>query len=224
MNFAAVLIRYLVLVYLMILMVESSTWKVPDNYSLLEPPCLPTKVNCIFALHQVKEISDVDHFVTLDVALYMNWTDPRFIDTESKISYSEDHLLNFVDAGLINDIWKPDLYFYNNREVSLVSTYGEPLSLEVYPATGEVRWWIFFRLHIDCSMHFDTFPLDNQRCPIILGSLKDTQEVQTFETDFEALEMIWQDRTEHVLQHAITVGHLTDEEMVNITFPFTKVH
>ena len=198
--------------------VAATKFAIPDNYSPRTPPCLPTKILCYFSLHQVKEVNDLERFVTLDIALYLNWTDPRFRDESSDVAYSTEELQHFVDPALVDHIWKPDLFFYQNREVALVNTYDSPVTLEVYPATGEVKWWLYFRIRIDCNMKFDAFPLDSQRCPIILGSLSATKDVQVFDTDFNMVKMIADKRNKHMLQHGIDVDELAPHEKVTKTF------
>ena len=148
------------LIFFVIATVKALTkFPIPGNYNHLEPPCMPTKIMCIFSLYQVKEVDDLKRFVTLDIGLYLNWSDPRLIDPESDLIYRylinnifffkkkskflsifrDEQLQNYVDDESWDKIWKPDLFFYHNREIELVKTYDiDPVAMEIYPGSGEV--------------------------------------------------------------------------------------
>jgi len=97
------------------------------------------------------------------------WVDKRleYNDFDGKIKY-----LNF---GNDQRLWKPDLFFSNEKEAKLHTLTTPNVLMRVYP-NGTVLYSQRLSLKLACPMDFTHFPADNQVCSIIIASYAHTTD------------------------------------------------
>ncbi|XP_022251200.1 glutamate-gated chloride channel-like [Limulus polyphemus] len=91
------------------------------------------------------------------------WRDERlqFDDMDGRMAY-----LTLTDP---NKIWKPDLFFSNEKEGHFHDIIMPNVLLRIYP-NGEVLYSIRISLVLACPMDLKYYPLDKQTCSIIMAS------------------------------------------------------
>ena len=95
------------------------------------------------------------------------WDDDRlqYNDNEGSIKF-----LTLTEPG---KIWKPDLFFSNEKEGHFHSIIMPNVLLRIHP-NGEVLYSIRLSLVLACSMDLKYYPLDQQTCMIRMASCKDS--------------------------------------------------
>ena len=93
------------------------------------------------------------------------WVDSRlmFDDMKGRIRY-----LVLTDP---NRIWKPDLFFSNEKEGHFHNIILPNVLLRIYP-DGAVLYSIRISLVLSCPMDLKYYPLDKQICSIKMASCK----------------------------------------------------
>lgn len=92
------------------------------------------------------------------------WTDPRlsFKDPNPDTQIS-------LSVKFLERIWKPDTYFHNGKG-SYIHMITQPNKLCRIDPTGTVTYSVRLTIKAKCPMKLRKFPLDQQNCPIELGS------------------------------------------------------
>ena len=97
------------------------------------------------------------------------WIDDRLAygnkDTSGKIDY-----LTLTDP---DRIWKPDLFFRNEKEGHTHDIIMPNVLLRIYPQ-GRILYSIRISLVLACPMGLKYYPLDKQTCSISMASCKST--------------------------------------------------
>ncbi|KAK3596520.1 hypothetical protein CHS0354_021024, partial [Potamilus streckersoni] len=107
---------------------------------------------------------------SLDVFFRQSWLDPRLVyGNRSSLSWLE------LDTKLIDKVWVPDTYFANEKRASF-HTVTVPNKLMHLYRNGTVMYSMRLSLTLSCHMRLEKFPMDKQRCPIIIASYAYTVE------------------------------------------------
>ncbi|KAH6931325.1 hypothetical protein HPB50_023548 [Hyalomma asiaticum] len=127
----------------------------------------------------------------MDIYLRQSWQDLRL--NVSKYGVTTPVTINGED--IMSKIWKPDLFFRNVKEANF-HYVTVPNKLVKLGPDGEVLFSMRLTLRLACFMSFRHFPLDTQRCHILLGPYAQTVE-QT--------AISWQDTDPIVLERPIEI-------------------
>ena len=90
-----------------------------------------------------------------------------------------DGRIRFLVLTEIDKIWKPDLFFSNEKEGHFHNIIMPNILLRIYP-NGDVLLSIRISLVLFCPMNLQYFPLDLQTCTIKMASYGYTTEDLVF--------------------------------------------
>lgn len=82
-----------------------------------------------------------------------------------------DGQIRFLTLTDPSKIWKPDLFFSNEKEGHFHDIIMPNVLLRIYP-NGEVLYSIRLSLVLACPMDLKYYPLDKQTCEIRMASCK----------------------------------------------------
>ncbi|XP_072913767.1 glycine receptor, alpha 4a isoform X3 [Hemitrygon akajei] len=99
----------------------------------------------------------------LNVFLRQQWNDPRLAYSE----YPDDSL--DIDPSMLDSIWKPDLFFANEKGASFHEVTTDNKLLRIFK-NGNVLYSIRLTLVLSCPMDLKNFPMDVQTCAMQLES------------------------------------------------------
>ncbi|KAI5107580.1 glycine receptor subunit alpha-2 precursor, partial [Silurus meridionalis] len=110
----------------------------------------------------------------VNIFLRQKWNDPR-------LSYSEypDSSLD-LDPSMLDSIWKPDLFFANEKGANFHDVTTENKLLRIFK-DGTVLYSIRLTLILSCPMDLKNFPMDVQTCIMQLESFGYTMNDLIFE-------------------------------------------
>ncbi|XP_031570188.1 gamma-aminobutyric acid receptor subunit gamma-2-like [Actinia tenebrosa] len=104
---------------------------------------------------------------SLDIYFRQWWVDPRF-------AHDVDRIFNIAgDATKI--FWTPDTYFVNAKRSIYHYVTKENMRIMIWP-DGRIYFSTRITLTVQCSMNFLIYPMDTQRCPLIIESYAHTVE------------------------------------------------
>nr|GBO41810.1 Glycine receptor subunit alpha-2 [Araneus ventricosus] len=101
----------------------------------------------------------------MDIYLRQSWVDPRL--QLRKFGMNETVTLQGQDV--IDNIWKPDIFFRNLKSGNFHSMTVSNKLIKLSP-DGRILFSMRLTLRLSCHMSFRNYPLDAQRCWVILGS------------------------------------------------------
>jgi hypothetical protein len=96
------------------------------------------------------------------------WKDERLVFNDI------DGQIKFLVLTDQEKIWKPDLFFANEKEGHDHTIIMPNVLLRIFP-NGDVLYSIRISLILFCPMHLKYFPLDTQTCVIQMASCKCNQ-------------------------------------------------
>ncbi|KAG8176502.1 hypothetical protein JTE90_006339 [Oedothorax gibbosus] len=146
-----------------------------ENYDKREWPTygmnIPTIVTVNIYINSLGSVSAANMDFGMDIYLRQSWVDPRL--RFSRFGVNETMTLNGQD--IIDRIWKPDLFFRNLKSGHFHSL-TVPNKLVKLSPTGRILFSMRLTLRLACHMSFRLYPLDTQRCWIVLGSYAQTTD------------------------------------------------
>lgn len=151
----------------------------------------PTYVKVNIYVNSIGPVNANNMEYGMDIYLRQSWQDLRL--NVSKYGVTTPVTINGED--IMSKIWKPDLFFRNVKEANF-HYVTVPNKLVKLGPDGEVLFSMRLTLRLACFMSFRHFPLDTQRCHILLGPYAQTVE-QT--------AISWQDTDPIVLERPIEI-------------------
>lgn len=103
--------------------------------------------------------------ISFDVFLQVVWTDNR-LKTSSDLGSKRYIELTAIQR---DEIWVPDLYIRQLREMKVLKVFEEISSLRIYE-NSTISLSIGATIIIKCDMDFVLYPLDVQFCPVDFSS------------------------------------------------------
>lgn len=100
----------------------------------------------------------------MDIYLRQSWRDRRLNLSQHGVSST----VTINGEDIMSKIWKPDLFFRNVKDAKFHHV-TVPNKLVKIGLDGEVLFSMRLTLRLACFMSFRHFPLDTQRCHILLG-------------------------------------------------------
>ncbi|XP_015916561.1 glycine receptor subunit alpha-2-like isoform X1 [Parasteatoda tepidariorum] len=131
----------------------------------------PTLVSVNIYINSLGSISAANQDFGMDIYLRQSWIDPRL--KTSIYGMNETMTLNGQD--IIDKIWKPDLFFRNLKSGNFHSMTVPNKLIKLAP-DGKILFSMRLTLRLSCHMSFRLYPLDTQRCWVILGSYAQTKD------------------------------------------------
>ncbi|RWS23296.1 glutamate-gated chloride channel 5-like protein [Leptotrombidium deliense] len=136
------------------------SWKIVNNGPLNE-----SDINdfCLYIKHSSVEYS-------VQITFREQWKDDRlkYDDMGGKIRY-----LTLTDP---NKIWKPDLFFSNEKEGHFHDIIMPNVLLRIHP-DGSVLYSIRISLILSCPMDLKYYPMDLQTCQLKMANGYTTEDV-----------------------------------------------
>ncbi|XP_061091561.1 glycine receptor, alpha 4a isoform X1 [Conger conger] len=134
----------------------------------------PVNVTCNIFINSFGSITETTMDYRLNVFLRQHWNDPRLAFTE----YPDNSL--DLDPSMLDSIWKPDLFFANEKGANFHEVTTENKLLRIFQ-NGNVLYSIRLTLILSCPMDLKNFPMDIQTCSMQLESFGYTMNDLIFE-------------------------------------------
>ncbi|KAH3831314.1 glycine receptor subunit alpha-2-like [Dreissena polymorpha] len=134
-----------------------------------------TLVQIKILIQNIYSVTETSMDYSLDIFLRQKWTDPRL---QYGHLYQKEHLE--LDSKMMDKVWVPDTFFPNEKKASVHTVTVPNKMMHVYK-NGTVLYSIRLSLTLSCSMQLHKYPMDVQRCPIILSSYAYTTENVMYE-------------------------------------------
>jgi len=162
----------------------------PDryNYDKMRPPKrngLPTVVYNHFTVMGLDSIDENSMTYMADVFYVQRWEDPRLNLPENMTA--EYRLL---DVEWLKSIWRPDSYFKNAKQVTF-QTMTIPNHYVWLYKSRTILYVVKLTLTLSCSMNFEYYPHDTQKCKIQIESLSHPTDDLVFEWDTDIALDVW---------------------------------
>lgn len=151
----------------------------------------PTYVKVNIYVNSIGPVNANNMEYGMDIYLRQSWQDVRL----NVSKYGVNHTVTINGEDIMGKIWKPDLFFRNVKEASF-HYVTVPNKLVKLGPDGEVLFSMRLTLRLACFMSFKHFPLDTQRCHILLGPYAQT---------IEQTAISWQDTDPIVLERPIEI-------------------
>ncbi|XP_078068159.1 glycine receptor subunit alpha-4-like [Mustelus asterias] len=134
----------------------------------------PVNVTCNIFINSFGSVTETTMDYRLNVFLRQQWNDPRLAYSE----YPDDSL--DLDPSMLNSIWKPDLFFANEKGANFHEVTTDNKLLRIFK-NGNVLYSIRLTLILSCPMDLKNFPMDVQTCAMQLESFGYTMNDLIFE-------------------------------------------
>ncbi|KAM8800026.1 glycine receptor subunit alpha-4-like [Eudromia elegans] len=134
----------------------------------------PVNVTCNIFINSFGSVTETTMDYRVNVFLRQQWNDPRLAYRE----YPDDSL--DLDPSMLDSIWKPDLFFANEKGASFHEVTTDNKLLRIFK-NGNVLYSIRLTLILSCPMDLKNFPMDIQTCTMQLESFGYTMNDLIFE-------------------------------------------
>ncbi|XP_077563727.1 glycine receptor subunit beta-type 4-like [Haemaphysalis longicornis] len=124
---------------------------------------LPTEVKVYLDIYNMGPLNSASMDYDLDVYLQQSWFDPRL----SLRGFGIDETVMLSGEAITALIWKPDLYFVNAKRATVHDVTAPNELVQITP-DGYVVYGTRVRLKLSCHMYFHLFPLDRQKCFVVI--------------------------------------------------------
>ncbi|KAM9181248.1 LOW QUALITY PROTEIN: glycine receptor subunit alpha-4-like [Dugong dugon] len=132
----------------------------------------PTNVTCNIFINNFGSVTETTMDYRVNVFLRQQ-NDPRLA-----YEYPDDSV--DLDPSMLDSIWKPDLFFANEKRANFHEVTTENKLLHIFK-NGNVLYSIRLTLILYCQMDLKNFPMDIQTCTMQLESSGDTMNDLVFE-------------------------------------------
>ncbi|XP_064471095.1 glycine receptor subunit alphaZ1-like isoform X2 [Ornithodoros turicata] len=151
----------------------------------------PTFVKVNIYVNSIGPVNANNMEYGMDIYLRQSWQDTRL----SLRPFGVNSTVTINGEDIMGKIWKPDLFFRNVKEAKFHHVTVPNKLVKISP-DGEVLFSMRLTLRLACFMSFRHFPLDTQRCHILLGPYAQT---------IDQTAISWQENDPIVLEHPIEV-------------------
>ncbi|KAH6930941.1 hypothetical protein HPB50_021043 [Hyalomma asiaticum] len=145
--------------------------------------------------------SNMDYPVNL--YLRESWFDPRL----SLLRHGVNETFVINGGDIADQLWKPDLIFVNVK-AARVQEITVPTSLvRIFP-NGRVLYSVRLDLRLSCTMDFQLYPFDTQKCHIIM---------RPYAYTVNEVALIWKDDNPVTLTRPVTLSEFQLVDSYNTT-------
>uniref|UniRef100_A0AAN0N823 Glutamate-gated chloride ion channel n=1 Tax=Polyphagotarsonemus latus TaxID=1204166 RepID=A0AAN0N823_9ACAR len=134
----------------------------------------PANVSVNIFVRSISRIDDVAMEYAIQITFREEWNDNRLVYHDP--AFEKGKFLTLTDP---NKIWKPDLFFSNEKKGHLHDIIMPNVLLRIYP-NGNVLYSVRISLVLFCPMDLKYYPLDIQTCQIKMASYGYTTEDLVF--------------------------------------------
>ncbi|XP_072110798.1 glycine receptor, beta b [Mobula birostris] len=139
---------------------------------------IPVDVQVNIFINSFGSIHETTMDYRVNIFLRQKWNDPRLkLPNDFKGS---DALT--VDPTMFNCLWKPDLFFANEKNANFHDVTQDNILLFIF-RNGDVLLSMRLSITLSCPLDLTLFPMDTQRCKI---------QLESFGYTTEDLKFIWQ--------------------------------
>ncbi|XP_045104043.1 glycine receptor subunit alpha-2-like [Portunus trituberculatus] len=189
----------------------------------------PLMINFSLKVNAIMETDEKQTAVILDSFFRVKWSDWRLNYPEEEESGkgsgggsdNGEVRHTIVNPVLLEEVWLPDPYIFNVRDISTVRLLLKDVRGVVLYSDGTLFVSILTKIHLGCSAKFSRFPFDEQECSLAIYSfflwyglplhlvtaLPDMYEAPT-------LEMRW-------LPSGLVVDPRVKDQLTNFDYTFT---
>ncbi|XP_046574090.1 glycine receptor subunit alpha-2-like isoform X2 [Haliotis rubra] len=107
---------------------------------------------------------------SLNVYLRQRWVDPRL----QYINFSKTDWLE-LDTKIMQKVWVPDTFFRNEKKGAFHEVTVPNRLMHLY-RNGTIYYSMRLSITLSCHMRLEKYPLDVQKCPILIASYGYTME------------------------------------------------
>ncbi|XP_066904849.1 gamma-aminobutyric acid receptor subunit alpha-6 isoform X2 [Halyomorpha halys] len=123
----------------------------------------PTKVTCNMHIKSLGPVEENDETFFMDIYFRQSWYDRR-------LSFSFPGIDELSMSWLfLEKIWKPDTYFINGKKSHLHGITSPNKFIRIRN-DGLMTYSMRLTVASQCKMYLRKFPLDSQKCSLIIGS------------------------------------------------------
>ncbi|XP_002731805.1 glycine receptor subunit alpha-2-like [Saccoglossus kowalevskii] len=122
----------------------------------------PLNVTCNIFINSFDSVKETTMEYSVTIYLHQRWWDPR-------LRHNSSNTITLYSHDFIDNIWRPDLYFDNEKKATFhhVTTDNRALSVS---SDGEVFYSMRLSLTLSCNMNLRWFPMDKHKCKMVLLS------------------------------------------------------
>ncbi|XP_063045156.1 glycine receptor, beta b [Engraulis encrasicolus] len=113
----------------------------------------------------------------VNIFLRQRWNDPRL---QLPKEFKSDSLT--VDPGMFKCLWKPDLFFANEKSANFHDVTQDNILLFIF-RNGDVLISMRLSITLSCPLDLTLFPMDTQRCKM---------QLESFGYTTDDLQFMWQ--------------------------------
>ncbi|XP_053399187.1 gamma-aminobutyric acid receptor alpha-like [Mercenaria mercenaria] len=129
----------------------------------------PVDVQLNLNIRSLGPISEMDMAFTMDCYFRQVWTDPRLaMGTTYSNSTKSDEFIQ-LSIKILERIWYPDTVFYNGMKSYLHTITTPNRFIRIY-RDGKILFSQRLTVRANCKMELRKYPLDEQNCPLHIGS------------------------------------------------------
>ncbi|XP_071313930.1 glycine receptor, beta b isoform X1 [Trachinotus anak] len=126
---------------------------------------------------EIKTSSSVGKDYRVNIFLRQRWNDPRL---KLPQDFKSDSLT--VDPKMFKCLWKPDLFFANEKSANFHDVTQENILLFIF-RNGDVLISMRLSVTLSCPLDLTLFPMDTQRCKM---------QLESFGYTTDDLQFMWQ--------------------------------
>ncbi|XP_076447087.1 glycine receptor subunit alpha-2-like isoform X2 [Babylonia areolata] len=130
----------------------------------------PTNVAVQMHVLSIDTINEQSMDYSLNVYLRQRWVDPRL----QFMNYSRAEWLE-LDTKLMRKVWVPDTFFRNEKKGAFHEVTVPNRLMHLY-RNGTIYYSMRLSITLSCSMRLHRYPLDDQKCPMLIASYGYTME------------------------------------------------
>ncbi|XP_076323283.1 glycine receptor subunit alpha-2-like [Tachypleus tridentatus] len=132
---------------------------------------MPTEVKVNIHINDLGSVNAANMDYSLDIYLRQLWKDQRLMLS----AFGINQIVTLNGDDLIDKIWKPDLFFRNVKEARFHRVTVPNMLIKISP-DGSILFSMRLTLKLFCHMSFRHYPLDTQRCHVIVGPYAQTTD------------------------------------------------
>nr|NP_001165353.1 glycine receptor precursor [Ciona intestinalis]BAI66458.1 glycine receptor [Ciona intestinalis] len=137
----------------------------------------PVNVTVNIFVNSFGSIAETTMDYRVNIFLRCRWNDQRMAFT----GFDEDAVA--LHPSMLENIWRPDLFFANEKHANFHEVTTENKLLRIYK-NGDVYSSVRLSLTLACAMHLQNFPMDIQTCKM---------QLESFGYDMRDLAFQWQE-------------------------------
>ncbi|XP_070198094.1 glycine receptor subunit alpha-2-like [Littorina saxatilis] len=150
------------------LLLVNSTYnaRISPDYELDHPTLVAVQIHVL----SIDTINEQSMDYSLNIYLRQRWIDPRL----QFINYSRQTWLE-LDTKIMKKVWVPDTFFRNEKKGNFHDVTVPNRLMHLY-RNGTIYYSMRLSVTLSCHMSLQKYPLDTQKCPILIASYGYTME------------------------------------------------